>query len=312
MLPTQLFLILIVIINMDSYRNIYPLTYIENVLNRETGENLYIYLSQFNHVNIGYVSDKSFARNSVPEILRKRGLYITYYLNDSAITEYFDGNKAIINENDNWINDLYWKQVNNFIMAGATEYRPTDVPIGTPYFDTTIGKTFWWNGTTWITYPEDIKLIVRIKMTDIINTHRRVITMDRPTKLPDTISTEVITFDKVKKVAYYEGDFYLIDTDGKYYHDCHNIEHAHIFVYDGNLFYYVEEDKKLTEVTEHNIDNYILPLVGTECPEYGSVNHYADGTIFTVDKSYETVLLVAFPTRFYGHIVQPPIEVDSE
>jgi hypothetical protein len=296
---------------MENYRNIYPLTYIENVLNRETGENLYVYLSQFNHINIGYVTDKTFARNSVPEILRKRGLYITYYLNDSAITEYFDGNKAIITENNNWIKDMYWKQVNNFIMAGATEYRPTDVPTGTPYFDTTVGKTHWWNGTEWITYPEDVKLIVKIKKTDIANTHRRCVNMLRLSKLPSSISTEVITFDKVKQLAYYDNDFYLVDADEKYYHDCHNVETAHIFVYDGDKFYYIEENKNLTEVTEDNIDDYILPTIGTECPEYGSVNHYADGTIFVVDKTYEVVLLVAFPTKFYGHVVEPPIETDS-
>ena len=59
-------------------RKIYPITLIENVINEETGENLYVYLSQFNQINVGYVANKEDARNLIPEVLRKRGLYITY------------------------------------------------------------------------------------------------------------------------------------------------------------------------------------------------------------------------------------------
>ena len=34
--------------------------------------------------------------------------------------------------------------------SGATASRPTAVYVGQPYFDTTIGKPVWWNGTTWV------------------------------------------------------------------------------------------------------------------------------------------------------------------
>ena len=305
-------------------RKIYPITLIENVINEETGENLYVYLSQFNHINVGYVANKEDARNLIPEVLRKRGLYITYYLNDSAITEYFDGNKAIINENDNWLKDMYWKQVNNFVMAGTTEYRPTDVPTGTPFFDTTINKCIWRNGKEWISYPDHIKVIIKIKHTDIINTHRRCLDLIEPESLPDEIISEYPTFDKVVKLALYDGDFYLIDADGKYYFDGHNVETAHIFVKKAaytitddqskqeveipETYYYIEEDKNLTEITQDNIDNYILPIFGTACPEFGSINPYANGEYFIVDKGYEVVQLIAFPTKFYGRIVEPPIE----
>lgn len=303
-------------------RKIYPITLIENVINEETGENLYVYLSQFNHINVGYVANKEDARNLIPKVLRKRGLYITYYLNDSAITEYFDGNKAIINENDNWLKDMYWKQVNNFVMAGTTEYRPTDVPTGTPFFDTTINKCIWWNGKEWISCPDHIKVI--IKHTDIINTHRRCLDLIEPESLPDEIISEYPTFDKVVKLALYDGYFYLIDADGKYYFDGHNVETAHIFVKKAaytitddqskqeveipETYYYIEEDKNLTEITQDNIDNYILPIFGTACPEFGSINPYANGEYFIVDKGYEVVQLIAFPTKFYGRIVEPPIE----
>jgi hypothetical protein len=35
--------------------------------------------------------------------------------------------------------------------AGATTARPsTSLAIGQQYFDTTIGRPIWWNGTNWI------------------------------------------------------------------------------------------------------------------------------------------------------------------
>ena len=50
--------------------------------------------------------------------------------------------------------------------------------------------------------------------------------------------------------------------------------------------YYIEEDKNLTEITQDNSDNYILPIFGTACPEFGSINPYANGEYFIVDKGY--------------------------
>ena len=52
---------------------------------------------------------------------------------------------------------LYFNQVDNFAQAlyippsGTTANRPTDrVQIGQYYFDTTIGRPIWYNGTNWI------------------------------------------------------------------------------------------------------------------------------------------------------------------
>ncbi len=301
-------------------RNIYPITLIENVINEKTGDNLYVFLSQFNHINVGYVANKEDARNLIPEALRKQGLYITYYLNDNIITEYFDGNKNIINENDNWIKDTYWKQINNFIAAGITENRPTDIPIGTSFFDTTINKCVWWNGNDWVTYPDYIKVIIKIKHTDIINTHRRIVDLIDIETLPNEIITVAPTFDKIVKVGFYNGYFYLIDAEDNYYHDTHNIETAHIFVKKEahtiieeyskkeieipETYYYLEEDKSLIEITQDNIDNYILPIFGTKCPEFTTINPYANGEYFIVDKGYEVVQLIAFPNKFYGRVIE--------
>lgn len=42
--------------------------------------------------------------------------------------------------------------------SGTTSQRPnyryTKIPNGFKYFDTSLGKPTWWNGTAWVTYPE--------------------------------------------------------------------------------------------------------------------------------------------------------------
>jgi hypothetical protein len=56
---------------------------------------------------------------------------------------------------------LYFAQVDNFTQAavipdsGTTANRPLNtgnpkLEIGQYYFDTTIGRPIWWNGTNWI------------------------------------------------------------------------------------------------------------------------------------------------------------------
>ena len=52
---------------------------------------------------------------------------------------------------------LYFNQIDNFIQgvtippSGITADRPTErLQIGQYYFDTTIGRPIWYNGTNWI------------------------------------------------------------------------------------------------------------------------------------------------------------------
>jgi len=52
---------------------------------------------------------------------------------------------------------LYFNQVDNFTQnvtvppSGTTASRPTErLEVGQYYFDTTIGRPIYWNGTNWI------------------------------------------------------------------------------------------------------------------------------------------------------------------
>ena len=52
---------------------------------------------------------------------------------------------------------LYYNQIDNFTQnvtvppSGTTANRPTErLQVGEYYFDTTIGRPIWYNGTNWI------------------------------------------------------------------------------------------------------------------------------------------------------------------
>lgn len=96
-----------------NIEKIFPKNYMSNIVDEETGESLRIFLLKYNHIDLGYRSSKSSARLAVPIIMRRKGLYITYYLpDDVVITEFFNGNKTEVSDT-NWVKDELWvKDVN--------------------------------------------------------------------------------------------------------------------------------------------------------------------------------------------------------
>lgn len=96
-----------------NIEKIFPKNYMSNIVDEEAGESLRIFLLKYNHIDLGYRSSKSSARLAVPIIMRRKGLYITYYLpDDVVITEFFNGNKTEVSDTS-WIKDELWvKDVN--------------------------------------------------------------------------------------------------------------------------------------------------------------------------------------------------------
>ena len=106
--------------NNGNIEKIFPKNYMSNIVDEETGESLRIFLLKYNHIDLGYRSSKSSARLAVPIIMRRKGLYITYYLpDDVVITEFFNGNKTEVSDT-NWVKDELWvKDVNELNIYGV-------------------------------------------------------------------------------------------------------------------------------------------------------------------------------------------------
>lgn len=47
-------------------------------------------------------------------------------------------------------NGTTWDQITVLTLSGTTGSRPTVTGIAYPYFDTTLNKPIWWNGTNWV------------------------------------------------------------------------------------------------------------------------------------------------------------------
>ena len=92
-----------------QYIKVYPLNYIENILDSESGKTLASILSNFNNISLPYQDNAQDTRALVPQVLRRKGLWITYNNGEDYITEYYKGTASDIQEH--WIDDYNWEIV---------------------------------------------------------------------------------------------------------------------------------------------------------------------------------------------------------
>lgn len=84
-------------------------------------------------------------------------LYSIEVFNENAfnyfynIKEFKNGDSLVYNSNK-YIFNSECKSfiIDDIIIIGNTSSRPTNIPVGFQYFDTTLNKPIWWNGSAWI------------------------------------------------------------------------------------------------------------------------------------------------------------------
>ena len=74
-----------------GYKKIYPITFIQEILDKGTGEKLSKILNRINHVYLNFKGTKEATRAPLPLELQRRGIWITYDTNDSIVTEMYKG-----------------------------------------------------------------------------------------------------------------------------------------------------------------------------------------------------------------------------
>ena len=85
--------------------------------------------------------------------LRKILLYDSLYyilIILSLIYIFIYSKTFILNTNYNKNNNKFYIKINNYIIDGNKLSIDFDNLKGTYYFDTTLGKPIWWNGTAWV------------------------------------------------------------------------------------------------------------------------------------------------------------------
>lgn len=132
-----------------GYENIYPKSYIDAIIDKESGMALQDILNSFNMYFLSYNGNAEHTRLQVPKILRRKGLWITYVkYNNTIVTEWYNGNSV---EDSIWGKDENWNSESNYakLRKGTTSQRPANVHIGFIYKDTDLNKWIIWNGTDW-------------------------------------------------------------------------------------------------------------------------------------------------------------------
>jgi hypothetical protein len=97
------------------YASIYPKTFLEAVLDKESGIALDEILASFNMYFLSYLGGKSVTRLQVPQDLRRQGLWITYVLFDkTTVIEWYDSDDY---SDAAWGSDANWRKGSNMLVG---------------------------------------------------------------------------------------------------------------------------------------------------------------------------------------------------
>ena len=93
-----------------NYQNIYPIAYIDGIIDKESNEKLSDILVRYNHILVPWQGSVKATRDRVTLLMRRQGLWITYVDDNSEITtEVYKGSAQDIISN--WADDVNWEFV---------------------------------------------------------------------------------------------------------------------------------------------------------------------------------------------------------
>jgi hypothetical protein len=99
----------------QGYNRVYPKTFIDAVVDRDSGQSLSDILSSFNCYFLSYAGDAGTTRLQVPTSLRKSGLWITYVPYNGTVTvEYYSSDSL---DDDSWKSDGNWMRGSNTLVG---------------------------------------------------------------------------------------------------------------------------------------------------------------------------------------------------
>ena len=97
----------------NDYAPINPIIDFSSIEETSIGKTIQWILNNFNHLYVEYSESKAITRNNVPAIIRRKGLWITYVIENEVITEYYIGDNVNVQNYADWTSDDNWKLVSN-------------------------------------------------------------------------------------------------------------------------------------------------------------------------------------------------------
>lgn len=93
---------------------VFPKNYIQNLKDKDSGANLEDILKSFNMLFLSYLGNKVDTRKQVPMSLRHGGLWITYIVDNTIVTEWYDSTTV---DDYTWGSDAYWREGSNMLVG---------------------------------------------------------------------------------------------------------------------------------------------------------------------------------------------------
>ena len=111
-----------------GYSKVYPLAYVQGIIDAETNEKLTDILIRYNHIYVPWQGNQEETRASVPLLMRRHGLWISYDKDGSLYTEWFKSSSI------DALLDIKWKDGDNWEMIPNLTYINSlsqQIPDGT-------------------------------------------------------------------------------------------------------------------------------------------------------------------------------------
>lgn len=93
----------------NEYKEVFPLNFIENIVDKVSGKTLAEIIASYNNIYVPYKGTAEATRNAIPVLLRRRGLWISYNVEDKSITEKYIGTTQDVT--NNWGNNDNWEKI---------------------------------------------------------------------------------------------------------------------------------------------------------------------------------------------------------
>lgn len=94
--------------------NVFPRTRIQDLFDDTSGQKLIDILNSFNMLFVPYLGNKPYTRNQISPELRRQGLWLTYVIDNTVYTEWYD---KIAIDDTNWGSDTNWRQGSNALVG---------------------------------------------------------------------------------------------------------------------------------------------------------------------------------------------------
>lgn len=154
-------------LSQNNYDKVFPITYLQNILDKDTNNNLTVVLSRFNHLWIPYQGTRVNTRKAVPTILRRNSLTISYYdaEHNISVTESYTGSNMQAGIEASWVSDYNWTKIlsEKYLEENGAKIPIADGTIDWNMLNEALKQMIAADGkVTIINYPDEEDITLRL------------------------------------------------------------------------------------------------------------------------------------------------------